>query len=396
MWRAIFHKEFAEVFSDSRTIFNVVVGPLLFTPLLLAGIGSLARNQAAETASEKVVVAVAGASKAPSVAAEMKFGSTQGITFTTAGSLAEVEQMVRDRRVGAGLVVGAEAERRMKSDLPAPVTVVADTGNEASSHAADRLKDYLHDRGERLADRRLHAKGLTRDAIRPFEIGDLALKGSAPTMLLLAGFLPYILAMSAIMGGLMAASNTVAGEKERGTLETLLVTPVSRTNIALGKFLMVTATALLSSTLSLVGMLWPFYVKLPMFAWMASQGLSLKPAAIIALVLVQVPLALFGAGVLLALSTYAKNQKEMQTYTLPVVLLGTVGSMLSMLLKPNCPLYWAFVPVTNAALVLKQALQGIISAPFIAMACVTSMLYAACAVLLAAQLFRRESVLTRF
>ncbi len=396
MWRAIFRKEFAEVFGDSRTIFNVVVGPLLFTPLLLAGIGSLARNQAMESQKEKVVVAVVGASKAPTLAAELKTGSKIGITFVPAANVEEVERKIRDRQIGAGLLIGGDAESRLRSDRSAAVTVVADAGNESSAQAADRLKEFLQRRGERLAAQRLTAKGLTMQAVHPFTTHDRLLKGSATSMVILAAILPYVLAMSAIMGGLMAATNTVAGEKERGTLETLLVTPVSRSNIALGKFLMVTATALVSSTLSLVGMLWPFYVKLPMFAFMASQGLTLKPVAIIALALVQVPLALFGAGLLLALSTYAKNQKEMQTYTLPVVLLGTVGSMLSMLLKANCPLYWALAPVTNAALVLKQALQGIIDPPFIAVACGTSLLYAAAAVLLAAHLFRREAVLTRF
>src|SRR5207248_39526 len=98
----------------------------------------------------------------------------------------------------------------------------------------------------------------------------------------------------------------------------------------------------------------------------------------------------------LALSTYARNQKEMQTFSVPVMLLATVGSLLSILLKPNSPLLWALVPITNAALVLKQALQGIVDPPFIALACGTSLLYAAAAVLLAAHLFSRESILTRF
>ncbi len=283
----------------------------------------------------------------------------------------------------------------MKRELSAQLTLIDDAGSEASVQAAGRLKEYLQRRGEAVAARRLQVRGLSLQTTQPFQIGDHEIKGSARIMLLLTAVLPYMLSLSAIMGGLMAATNSVAGEKERGTLETLLVTPVTRRDIAFGKFLTVTATALLSSTLSLVGMLWPFYVKLPMFAWMASQGISLKPAAIVALVLVQIPLAVFGAGMLLALSTYAKNQKEMQTYTVPVVLIGTVGALLSVVLKVDCPLFWALVPITNAALVLKQALQGVINPAFIAVACDTSLLYAAAAVMLAAHLFRREAVLTR-
>src|ERR1051326_8360922 len=216
MWLPIFRKEFAEVFGDSRTIFNVVVGPLLFTPLLFALIGSMARNQAAESRKEQVVVAVVGAAKAPSIDAELKGRNNLGVTFTPASGTAEVERKIRERSVGAGLVIGGDAERQMQSGKPAPVTLIADMGNESSSQAADRLKDFLQQRAEKIAAQRLSAKGLTRDVIRPFDIQERPLKGSSPMMLFLAGLLPYVLSMSAIMGGLMAATNTVAGEKERG------------------------------------------------------------------------------------------------------------------------------------------------------------------------------------
>ncbi len=396
MWRAIFRKEFIEIFGDSRTRFNVIIGPLVFTPLILAVIGSLARSQASDAEKAQVKVGIVYLQKSPSVAAELRTSGDKRITLIPVPSADEVEQRIRARTLPVGLIVGNEAEERFTDGESAPLTVIADGGNESSRQAADRLKEFLTQRSEIVAARRLQDKGLSVQTVRPFMVGDKEIKGSAPSMLLLTSLLPYILSLSAIMGGLLAASNSVAGEKERGTLETLLVTPVPRPQIALGKFLAVTATALVSSTLSLIGMLWPFYIKVPMFSWITSQGISLKPAAIVALVLVQLPLAVFGAGLLLAVSTYARNQKEMQTYTVPVILLGTVGALLSMLLKADCPLYWALVPITNSALVLKQALQGIINLPFIAIACGTSLLYAAAAVLLAAQLFRRESVLTRF
>lgn len=396
MWRPIFFKEFVEVFGDARTRLNVIVGPLLITPLLLAMVGTLIRSQAVEAQKKTVRIGIVGLRSAPAVAEELKTSRLSGIVFVPVATTDEAERRIRSRSLPAALIVGRDADARFTHDGSAPLTLLADGGNESSAQAAGRLREYLQARGQSLAERRLKAKGLSAQTAHPFLIQERQLKGSSPSMLLITLILPYVLSLSAIMGGLMAASNTVAGEKERGTLETLLVTPVSRFEIAIGKFLMVTATSVISCTLSLIGMLWPFYIKLPMFSWLASQGLVLKPGAIVALILVQVPLAVFSAGLLLALSTYARNQKEMQAYSVPVVLFGTVGAMLSMLLRADGPLFWAVVPITNAALVLKQALQGIIDPPFIAIACGTSLLYAAAAVMLAAQLFRRESVLTRF
>ena len=96
---------------------------------------------------------------------------------------------------------------------------------------------------------------------------------------------------------------------------------MSRRDIVFGKFMAVSAVSLVSSLLSLAGMIWPFYVHLPMFAWMTKAGLSLHPAAIVAILLVQIPLAVLGAGLLLTISTFARNQKEAQTYLAPVLLL---------------------------------------------------------------------------
>lgn len=399
MWQVVFRKEFQEIFGDARTRFNVIVSPLLITPLLIAGIGTLARNQARESEKEHVKVGVIALQSAPSVAEALSGPGSKGLEFVPVASMEQAEEQIRARKLSAAFAIGEGAEERLKSEEPIPVTVIADSGSESSQQASSRIQDFLRERGDLAVAKRLQDRGLSMQTVKPFQIGERKLKGTSTAMLLLTSFLPYILSLSAIMGGMMAATNTVAGEKERGTLETLLVTPAARQSIALGKFMAVTATAIVSGTLSLIGMFWPFYVKLPMFAWMhgpGSEALSLKPVAIIALILVQVPLAVFGSGLLLALSTYARNQKEMQTMAMPVMLLGMVGALLSMLLKAESPLFWAVVPITNAAMVLKQALQGIINLPFIAIACGTSLLYAGIAVLVAAMMFRREAILTRF
>src|SRR5689334_11974738 len=119
MWRAIFRKEFVEVFGDARTRFNVVVGPLIFTPLLLALIGTVARNQAAEAQKEKVEVGVVGLQNAPSVALALPPNVAKGITFVPIDSAAEIERRIRDRTLRVGLVVADTAESNMKSETPA-------------------------------------------------------------------------------------------------------------------------------------------------------------------------------------------------------------------------------------------------------------------------------------
>jgi sodium transport system permease protein len=333
--------------------------------------------------------------KAPAVIEELS--RAPRITLEPVASAEAAEAKIRNRSHKAAILLPDDADERLKNGDSLPIPVVQDGGNEASEQAAKRVKDLLNERGDLLAARRLQDAGLSKQLVKPFLVGDKKLAGSGGSgMQLLATFLPYIMALSAIMGGLMAATDSVAGEKERGTLETLLVAPLSRRDIALGKFCTVMATALVSSLLSIVGLFWPFYIKLPMFSWMTSDGLSLGPASFAAILLVQLPLAVLGSGVLLALSTMARNQKEMQTMVGPIILVGSVGAMLCMLVRADAALYWALVPITNAGLVLKQALQGMLNPSFVGLACATSVIYAAIAVAFAASLFKREEVLARF
>jgi sodium transport system permease protein len=395
MWQIIFKKEFKEIFSDSRTRFNVIASPLLITPLVLALIGTMAQKQAKDSRNESIKVGVVGMEKAPHLMDELK--GANKIILEPVATVEAAEENIRKRSQKAALILPDDADERLDNGDSLSVPVVQDAGNEASEQAAKRVKELLTERGDLLAARRLQDAGLSKQLVKPFLVGDKKISGSGGSgMQLLATFLPYILALSAIMGGMMAATDSVAGEKERGTLETLLVAPLSRRDIALGKFCTVTATALVSSLLSIVGLFWPFYIKLPMFDWMTRDGLSLGPSAFAAILLVQLPLAVLGAGVLLALSTMARNQKEMQTMMGPIILAASVGAMLSMLVRADAELYWAVVPITNAGLVLKQALQGMLNPTFVGLACAMSVVYASVAVAFAASLFKREEVLARF
>jgi sodium transport system permease protein len=395
MWQIVFKKEFKEIFADSRTRFNVIASPLLITPLILALVGSMAQRQAKESRAETIKVGVVGMQKAPQLMEELK--GANKIELEPVASVEAAEAKVRDRSHKAALILPEDADERLKSGDSISIPVVQDGSNEESEGAARRVKELLMERGELLAARQLQDAGLSKQLLKPFLVGDKLLAGTGGRgMQMLASFLPYILALSAIMGGIMAATDSVAGEKERGTLETLLVAPLSRRDIAIGKFCTVTATALVNSLLSIVGLFWPFYIKLPVFDWMTKDGLGLGAPAFIALLLVQLPLAVLAAGGLLALSTMARNQKEMQTMLGPVLLVVSVGAMMAMMMRTNAPLFWAVVPITNAGLVLKQALQNTLNPTFVWLACATSVVYAGIAVAFAASLFKRENVLARF
>jgi sodium transport system permease protein len=205
-----------------------------------------------------------------------------------------------------------------------------------------------------------------------------------------------MLILAAFSGGIYAAFDQVAGEKERGTLETLLVSPASRRDIVLGKFGAVVGVCLVSSLLSIAGLVIPFVSGLKAFDWLARGEVQLSATAALVVLLVLLPLSVLFAGILLAVSTFARNQKEAQTYLGSLFPLVLVPALLGMILgAESASRLLALVPILNAALIIKQALSGSYDPVFIGLAFAASAVYAAAALWLATRLFQKESVLIK-
>jgi sodium transport system permease protein len=389
----VFRKEFREIFRDKRSLFNIVISPLVITPLILTLVGSLIKKQVNQARTETVAVGIVGSDRAPAAAATVR--GAPNLSFETV-TRESAEEAIRKRRLRAAVVLPDDADERLSAMQPVTVTILLDQGSQPSVEAAQRLSGVLTERGQHVVAERLKAHGLSPELATPFTTKEEPVPGSGSlAVMILAGFLPYILAIYAIMGGVSPANDSVAGEKERGTLETLLISPTSRRDLVLGKFLAVAGAALVSSVLSVAGLLLRYSSIADAFGAAGRGNWTLGMPEVAAMLLVMIPLAVLGAGILLAISTYARNQKEAQTYLGPVLVLVSVAAMLSTFLKSDAGLAYAVVPVLNAALVLKQALEHSFNLPFVALACVTSLLYAGLALWFATRLFEKESVLLK-
>ena len=407
-WFVVLKKECAEIFRDPRVWIGSVIVPLLITPLLLSLVGKMAKSRVEDDRTTVMTIGLVQAAPSETVADALKGAGLPvksggaGVVVQSVADRATAEKKIKDRSIKAALLVPEGADALAAESRPIPLVIVKDDASEDSREAAGRLEDLLQKRGERLVGVRLMESGLSQQLAQPFTVTKKDIPGGAGAgMAMLTVFLPYILAIYAVIGGASVAIDSVAGEKERGTLETLLVSPVSRRELVIGKFGAVVIATLLSSVLSLIGLILRVSLGGPMLAMGPGQsdgaagGLTLSGLAMAAMFLVQVPLAVMGAGLLLAVSTFARNQKEASTYLMPVMLFSSVAAMMTMMLKASAPLWWALVPVTNAALVLKQALEGTLSPSFVALASAASVLYAAVAVVYATSIFQKESVLLK-
>ncbi len=196
------------------------------------------------------------------------------------------------------------------------------------------------------------------------------------------------------------AIDLTAGEKERGTIETILCSPVSRVHLVLGKFFMVLTASLFAAGLSITSIALTFSAAKAAVAYLTQPEaltfqihIGLQGAA--AVFLMVLPLAVFFSAALLAIALFANSYKEAQSYHSPLLIIVILPALISVLpgVDLNAPL--SLVPVLNTSLVSKEIIAGRYHWNYIALIFTSSCAYAAAALWVAIKLFQREEVLFR-
>jgi sodium transport system permease protein len=268
-------------------------------------------------------------------------------------------QAVRTDRLAAAVLLPEDARARLEGEQTADVQVFYLDSSDRSTMAYRSLEGIFRSLGRRIVDARLAARELPEGFATPLKVKPVRLPGPGLLVKILGQILPYMILIFAFLGALYPAIDLGAGEKERGTLETLLVAPVSRLSLVVGKFLVVLLAALVSAVLATVSLGLSLQVGILSQLSLLSGGefsFSLAEAAVaITLIL---PVGCIFAALLLALSIFAKSFKEGQSYAGPLQLVVIMPAFVSFL--PGVELDWATasIPLVNVSLALKEIFTG--------------------------------------
>lgn len=279
----------------------------------------------------------------------------------------------------------------------ARVTAVFDPVEPLSAMALGTVRSAVQTLNEAKLKAVLTAAKLDSAAAEPLKLESKETKkpeGLAGSPFL--SLLPYFIVLWAFMGGTSIVGDLIAGEKERGTMETLLVSPASRMEVALGKFLALSVVCLVSSLMSVVAIL--AVGLLGLGKGLFPTGFGIAPGALFAMGLVIVPLVLMFAGVLASISAAAKNMRESQTYlTLAnfVVIMPAVFSQVIGLTDMQSAVWVKWTPVLGAAVSLRESLLGKTDWPGVAACATSSLVIAAVMLAVTVHMFRRESIVAR-
>ena len=387
----VYLKEMLETVRDRRTLLLMIVLPALFMPVATLGVPYLAQQQIHQIQTVVPKVAVVGGSPALSrLATSSKLLTPVRLKNPTAA--------LRARQVLAVLEIPPGFERLVRQNEQVHVGILYDASDPESTAARARAVALLNRYSQAVVAARLAAHHLPADAIRPVVVDQRSvaterqLSGS-----LLASLLPFFIAMWAVVGGMSVAVDLAAGEKERGTLESLLVTPVSRGAIVVGKFLAVVTASMAGVAVVLIAMMvslrwgYPYLlhthqkidVSLPLGTAVVMLGISALFCALV-------------SAVQLAVSTWARSPREAQQYITPLYFITVLPALAVEFVGDWSHAAWAYlVPVLNAFFTFRELLLGTLDWGHLVLAAAACAVYAALALRAAIAMMNRESVVLR-
>jgi sodium transport system permease protein len=392
--RLIAWREIRDQFRDRRTLFLILGLPVLMYPLFI-GVGVLF---VAAIKDKKLVVGVVGEKDLPrpnegvAVPAAAIAGipagyareqvqsyppliidgqfpgyylmdDPEGVSLLVKPVEADDPGLLASRQVDALLVVEPGFSSRLEHGQRPIVRVIEREGEENSKLAVRRLLAVLRKWQDGLRAARFARAGLPADFDLPIEIKDpLSDKSPSKKVLdelrdVLVKVIPFLLMMWMLTGAIYPAIDMTAGEKERGTMETLLISPAERSEIVLGKFVTVVVmgfgTALWNVALMLLAI-----VVAPHIAPKLAGQLLISLPGLGACILAALPLAMLIAACGLTLGVFARSTKEGNYYMVPMFFVALPLSYLSMSPGIELDAATSWIPITNA-LLLQQRLMAV-------------------------------------
>ncbi|MEX2318025.1 MAG: CPBP family glutamic-type intramembrane protease, partial [Pirellulales bacterium] len=305
--------------------------------------------------------------------------------------LDQIERGVADSAIHLGVIARHRAGATSELGLTMPLSweLIYRAGSPTSEKSLRFVETRLQVFSESRVNEQLRQLGVT--AVMPAAVKRHPIQFTGAPVFSLAALIPLILVLTTVTGAVYPAIDLTAGERERGTLEMLIAAPVPRLGLLLGKYVAVLAVALVTAIVNLVGMTITAQSTGLSAMLFPSQGMSL--AVVLKVWLLLCLLAAFFSAVLLAITSYARSFKEAQAYIIPLMLVCLVPGVICLLPSLEFTPALAVTPLMNIVMLSRDVLEGDVSPVLAAAAVLSTAIYVAAAIALAARIFGTDAVL---
>jgi sodium transport system permease protein len=399
MWKNVgllFSKELLGAVRDRRTLILTVFFPLIFYPLIIGMMGHFTTAEKGKL--DMMVPTVVVIDHSDDQTFQQKIRQTDLFYPLFSPQLESGLQRLQDNN---GQVIMQVEKESGGPGIGLDITLYYDQTDQIAVVAAARVRDFLQEYLNTVLREKLDELGMDYDDLSPpinLTVENIATSESVGR-LILSRLLPYFMVLAILTGAMGLGAEITAGEKERGTIATLLVSQLSRTEIVLGKFLTILAASLTSSILSAVGLLLGVYFFGGNLTTGTSQQMqasfSLSLGAFGWIIAILIPLAIILSALVVIVGSYARSQKEASMYLMPIYMVIVLIGLVSMTGSTTFIGTRFLIPIANALYALQEIIIGNLEFSHILYTLAANLVCGALLIAASVQAFKREAVLFR-
>lgn len=380
----IIKKELLETLRDKRTLMTMIVIPILLFPVILSLMVKTQHHFSEEAKSKTITLAFDVKDLDHQIIQHLLLVDQEDnlLNLRPVVDFSETTQLIQNDSIQGAIYIDTETNQ----------SVVWHDGTKLDLTA--RIKESVESARQKSVYSQLNLLNVNPKDVSGFEYNMMSTASTQETIGKLAGgFLPYVFIVFGFLGCMYPAIDLFTGEKERGTIETLLTAPLARWKILLGKMIVVILSGLLAASLSLLGL----YISIrgmnliedPALLGIINSILSVN--FIVSLFILQIPMTIFFAGILIPIAIHAKSFKEAQSIITPLNFIVILPAVIGFLPEIELNSSTALIPIVNIVLATKDLVAGTLNYSHFLISALVMCLIAAIAVFVSYKQFEKES-----
>jgi len=383
-------KEILETARERRTLFSLLIGPLI-GPALFVFLMNVMVSQQLSSVEDRLDVAMLGAERAPNLLAYLRAREIYPLEAPEIKSLDDAADAVAAGRRDLVVAIDDRYGEDFGTARTARVTLIYDRSKQRVQGRVERVRGAINAYGQQIGVLRLVAHGVDPTLQRPLIVDDRDVSTSAGRAVLLLGTFTYFLLFALLSGGMHLAIDTTAGERERKSLEPLLTLPVPRASLLLGKMAATVVYMLAALAVTLAAYVIVMrHLPLEKLSMTSSFGLASAVAAF----LVLLPIAPLGAALMTLIASFTRTYREAQTYISFMLLVPTFPVLFAAITNVEASSKLMWIPSLSQHLLVTALIKAQPLDPVqVALSAGSTLAFAALLGWLAVRLYRREAIL---
>lgn len=393
--KEIFKKEILDIVRDRKSIFMMIVVPILLYPIIMVLLMGIMNSSINKMTSETITL---GLSSAPN-AEFVEIVDSENAIREKEDTLGNIEIKTNIKDYKSELEKGeidAYIDNSIKDN---DYKVIINSASDESGIKSDAIFDVMNKYKRKMSEREIEKHGLnSKQILEPIKYEKVDITNSAKKAgMLLGQVIPFILIIGVLFGSIYPAIDVMAGEKERGTLETLFSLPISNMELVIGKYMAVSASAILTSLLNIISMSCTLGYFMKAESIYNPSMMHINYSGLGGAVLITVVSVILFAQVVSALAmcvcSFAKTFKEAQNYITPLMLIIMVPAYISMIPNISLSRITATIPVVNISLLIKSVISLRANMKMVSLVLIVNLIFVLISLVLLSKIFNSEDIL---